>query len=360
MTIVDPLLKKLGWNAFFGTHFREYAGAYEPGRISTVHKTGYLVYTKDGEIRARIAGSFRQNGDQPATGDWVALSKDATGLATIHAVLPRKSKFSRKDAGRATGEQVLVTNIDTVFLVTSLNKDFNLRRLERYLAIARDSGAEPVVILSKADICEAVDERIAEVKEIAPDVAVHAISSAENRGLEQLSTYLQEGRTVALLGSSGVGKSTLVNALEGRELLKTGDIREDDSRGRHVTTERTLIMLERGGIIIDNPGMRELQLWDAGDGLLRQFADIEALGKQCKFSDCRHETEPGCAIKQALSDGTLSAVRLESYRKLQKEQLAIERKKNPALMAEERKKWKKIGRLGEVIRKSKERGDYRS
>lgn len=358
MTFVDPLLKKLGWNAFFGGHFREYAGTYEPGRVSTVRKTGYVVYTKAGEVRARASGSLRQCGDQPATGDWVALAMDVTGLATIHAVLPRKSKFSRKDAGRVTGEQVLVTNVDTVFVVTSLNKDFNLRRLERYLVVARESGAEPVVILSKADVCDEADQYLRDVNEIAPDVTAYVISSVESRGLDQLAPYLQEGKTVALLGSSGVGKSTLINALSGRELQKVGEIRDDDSRGRHVTTERSLILLEQGGVIIDNPGMRELQLWDVGAGLQSQFEDIEELGKQCKFSDCRHETEPGCAIRKALSEGTLSSVRLESYRKLQKEQLALERKKNPELMAAERKKWKNIGKLAKDIRKSKERGDW--
>jgi ribosome biogenesis GTPase len=356
MTIVDPLLKKLGWNAFFGDNFKEYAGEYEPGRVSTVNKNSYNVYTKEGEARARISGNLRREGNRPAVGDWVALSRDSTGLATIHAILPRKSKFSRKVAGTATGEQVMVTNIDTVFIVTSLNKDFSLRRLERYLAIAKESRAEPVVVLSKSDVCKDVEQKIGEVREIAPDITVFAISSVENRGIEQLAPYLKEGRTVALLGSSGVGKSTLINVLEGFERQKVGEIREDDSRGRHVTTERELVLLERGGIIIDNPGMRELQLWDVGEGLKDLFRDIEELERQCKFSDCKHETEPGCAIKKALSDGTLSSTRLDSYRKLQKEMLAVERKKNPELMAEERKKWKKIGKMAGEIRKQKEKG----
>lgn len=353
---MDPLLKKLGWNAFFGAGFLKYAGVYEPGRVSTVHKSSFNVYTKDGERRARISGNMRDGGDRPAVGDWVALSKDATGLLTINAILPRKTKFSRKDAGRATGEQVLVTNIDTAFIVTSLNKDFNLRKLERYLAIAKESGAEPVVILSKADVCDDVNEKVSALREIAPGVAAYVISSIKGQGLDQLSPYLQEGKTVALLGSSGVGKSTLINALEGRELQKVGEIREDDSRGRHVTTERDLILLEKGGVIIDNPGMRELSLWDAGEGLLEVFSDIEALALQCKFSDCMHETEPGCAIKKALSDGTLSEIRLESYRKLQKEIRAVERKKNPELMAAEKKKWKKIGKMAKEVRTRKEQG----
>lgn len=351
---MDPFFRKLGWNAFFGKHFQKYAGECEPGRVSTVYKNGYKVYLKEGEARARVSGNLRKSGDIPAVGDWVAVSRDNAGSFTIQAVLPRKSKFSRKDAGRVTGEQVLVTNIDTVFIMTSLNKDFNLRRLERYLVIAKDSGAEPVVILSKSDVCDDTDRKIGEVGEIAPDVKVYAISALERKGLEQIAPYLQEGRTVALIGSSGVGKSTLINILEGRERQKVGEIREDDSRGRHVTTERELILLESGGIIIDNPGMRELQLWDAGKGLQDLFRDIEELGRQCKFSDCMHETEPGCAIKAAIRDGTLSEKRLESYRKLQKEQLAMERKKNPELMIEEKKKWKKIAKSIREIYRSRE------
>ncbi|OPY28775.1 MAG: GTPase RsgA [Methanocella sp. PtaU1.Bin125] len=353
---MDPLLKQLGWNAFFGEAFREYAIGCQPGRICGVNRNVCNALTTGGEVRAHVPGRLRQEGHYPAVGDWVALSRDASGTYTIAAILPRKSKISRKDAGRAAGEQVMVTNIDTAFIMTSLNKDLNLRRLERYLAVVRQSGAGPVIVLSKADVCADVEAGIGTVKAIAPDVPVFAISATEKTGLEQLSPYLREGRSVALLGSSGVGKSTLINALEGAERQKVADIREDDSRGRHTTTTRELILLARGGVIVDNPGMRELQLWDAGDGLQETFADIEALAGQCRFSDCRHETEPGCAIKKALEEGTLSEVRLESYRKLQRELLAIERKKNPVLMAEERKKWKKIGQLGKEIRKRKEKG----
>lgn len=353
---LDPLLKKLGWNAFFGAGFREYAIGHEPGRVSGVNKNVCKALTKDGEVKARVAGRLRQEGMYPAVGDWVALARDESGTYTIKAILPRKSKISRKDAGRVTGEQVIVTNIDAAFIMTSLNKDLNLRRLERYLAIVRQSGAEPVIVLSKADICADIDASVRAVMEIATDVPVYAISATLKTGIEQLSPYLREGRSVALLGSSGVGKSTLINALEGVERQKVADIREDDSRGRHTTTARELIILASGGVIVDNPGMRELQLWDADEGLQSTFADIEALGAQCRFSDCRHETEPGCAIRKALQDGTLSEIRLESYRKLQRELLAIERKKNPELMAAERKKWKKLGHMGKEIQMRKEKG----
>jgi ribosome biogenesis GTPase len=215
---------------------------------------------------------------------------------------------------------------------------------------------EPVIVLNKSDICPDIEGSLNDVKSIASGVPIFAISAIEKSGLEQLAPYMKEGRTIVLLGSSGVGKSTIINALEGYGRQKVGDIRDDDSRGRHTTTARELIILESGGVIIDNPGMRELQLWDAGEGLSETFKDIEELATQCKFSDCKHDTEPGCAIKRALKEGTLSEARLESYRKLQRELLALERKKDPVLMAEERNKWKKIGQLANEIRRKKESG----
>ncbi len=352
----DPLLKTLGWNAFFGPAFLEYAAGHEPGRVSTVTKTGCKAFIRSGEVGARVPGRLRKDGLLPAVGDWVALSRDDSGTYTIQAILPRKSKISRKDAGRATGEQVIATNVDAAFIVTSLNKDLNLRRLERYLAVARQSGVEPVIVLNKSDICADIEGKAADVKAIAPGVPVLAISATERTGLERLSPYLKEGKTAVLLGTSGVGKSTIINALEGYGRQRVGDIREDDGRGRHTTTARELIILDSGGIIIDSPGMRELQLWDGGDGLAETFQDIAELATRCKFSDCKHDTEPGCAIKKALKEGTLAQVRLDSYRKLQREQLALARKKNPELMAADRKKWKKISLLAKEIKKRKEGG----
>jgi len=350
------MLGKLGWNAFFGESFRKYAIDFEPGRISSVNKKGCKVYLRGGVVRARIPGSLRQDGRYPAVGDWVAISRDDSGTCTIHDILPRKNKISRKDAGRTTGEQVIATNIDTAFIMTSLNRDLNMRRLERYLSVVRQSGVEPVIVLNKSDVCAHVQAKVNEVKAIAPDVPVYAISAAEETGMESLSSYLQDGKTVVLLGSSGVGKSTLINALEGSDRQKVGEIRENDCRGRHITTVREMILLKSGGVIIDNPGMRELQLWDAGIGLQSTFQDIEEIAAQCKFSDCRHETEPGCMIRRAIEEGRLSEVRLESFRKLQRELLAVERKKNPELRAAERKKWRKLGHLADVIRYNKERG----
>jgi len=353
---MDPALRKLGWNSFFGEGFREYVLGYEPGRVSSVNKNGCKAHTKSGEVRARISGKQRQDCLYPAVGDWVALSRDNAGTYTIHAILTRKNKISRKDAGRATGEQVIAANIDVAFIMTSLNRDLNMRRLERYLALVRQSEVDPIIVLNKSDICTDVDARIREVKAITSDVPVYAICATEGIGMEALSLYFQEGKTVVLLGSSGVGKSTLINALEGFERQKVCGVREDDSRGRHTTTVRELILLEKGGIIIDNPGMRELQLWNAGEGLKNTFRDIEELAAQCKFSDCQHETEPGCMIKKAIKEGMLSQVRFESYVKLQRELLAVERKKSPELKAAERKKWKKLGHMAEEIRNRKERG----
>lgn len=353
---MDNVLRTLGWNAFFGENFRAYVVGHEPGRVSSVNKNGCKIYTKDGEVSARVSGRLRKDGLYPAVGDWVALSREDLGNYTIHAILPRKSKISRKDAGRVTGEQVIVTNIDIAFIMTSLNRDLNMRRLERYLAIVRQSLVDPVIVLNKSDLCIDVDARIKDVLAIAPDVPVHAISATKGIGMGALSSYLKDGKTVVLLGSSGVGKSTLINALEGAERQIVGDIRDDDSRGRHITTVRELILLEKGGIIIDNPGMREVSLWDASKGLQDTFPDIEELAAKCKFSDCRHETEPGCMIRKAIEEGSIPEIRFESYRKLQRELLAIERKKNPELQKAERKKWKKLGHMAQEIRNRKEQG----
>lgn len=343
-------LPALGWREQTAAGFRPYmAEDLVPGRIALEHKHMYRVYTELGELLAEVSGKFRheaaRRSDYPAVGDWVALRvREGEGRATIRAVLPRHSAFVRKAAGPTEQEQLVAANVDTVFLVQSLNLDFNVRRLERYLTVAWESGAEPVVVLSKADQCADTESRIAAAQAAAPGVPVHAVSSLTGDGIDALRLYLGTGRTAALLGSSGAGKSTLANLLCGREALKTGGIREGDDRGRHTTTHRELVPLPSGGLLIDTPGMRELQLWEASDGLDAAFADVEGIAAACRFADCRHGKEPGCAVQAALAEGTLDEARYYNYVKLQKELAFQARKENKQLQQAEKARWKKIHR----------------
>jgi ribosome biogenesis GTPase len=264
-------------------------------------------------------------------------ARPADGAGTIHAVLPRRSAIVRKAAGNPTEAQVVGANIDTVFLVTSLNDDLNLRRLERYLATAWESGAQPAILLTKADLCEDAAAAVLEVQAIAFGVPVHAVSTVTGEGLAELDAYLGEGKTVALIGSSGVGKSTLVNRLAGREVLATQEIRESDGRGRHTTSHRELVPLPGGGLVLDTPGMRELQLWETTDGMQEAFDDVEELVAVCRFADCAHGVEPGCAVQAALADGSLAPERYESWVKLQRELEHLERRQGGLAAAEARK-----------------------
>src|SRR5918993_1267451 len=311
-------LAVLGWNPRLAASFEPYRSrGLEPARVSLEHTHIYRVLGERGELLARVAGRLRHRAgtrtDYPAVGDWVAIGGDAHGGARIHAVLPRTSRFSRRAAGDVTEEQIVAANIDTVFLVGGLDGDFNPRRLERYLLVARESGANPVIVLNKADLSDDPAARVAEVQAHAVDVPVYGVSCQAPETLEPLWRYLQSGRTAALLGSSGVGKSTIVNRLVGHDLLATRDVRESDSRGRHTSTSRQMVLLPRGGILIDTPGMRELQLWDTGEGLAGTFGDIEALAGECRFRDCRHRGEPGCAVAAAVAAGALDDVRLASF-----------------------------------------------
>lgn len=318
-------LPALGWSDHFARAFQPFAAeGLVAGRVVLEHTHLYRVLTETGELLAQVSGRFRHHAsgrrDFPAVGDWVAIARRLHGgRATIHAVLPRRSRFARKVAGARTEEQVVAANIDTVFLVAGLDDDFNLRRLERYLVLARESGAMPVVVLNKADVCSDVAARVREVDAIALGLPVLAISAKGGLGLETLRSYLRPGETVAFLGSSGVGKSTIINALVGHPILRTREVRARDSRGRHATSARELVVLPGGGLVIDTPGMRELQLWEVGEGLTAAFDDIDALGVACRFRDCRHRDEPGCAVKAAVEEGRLAAERLESYRKLRDE-----------------------------------------
>ena len=353
-------LKALGWNEVLAEEFTSVAPSGTiPGRVAVPHRGAHDVLTALGDLRCDVAGRLYDEASSPAelpvVGDWVAVVARADERAgTITAVLPRRTKFSRKTAWQATEEQVLAANIDVVFIVTSLNEDLNLRRLERYLILARESGARPVLLLTKSDLTGDIGARVAAVEAIAVGIPIHAISSRTGEGLDDVRAYLTPGVTAALLGSSGVGKSTLANALLGEELFATNEIR-DDGRGRHTTARRELVQLPGGGLLIDTPGMRELQLWIADDGLEEAFEDVTSLFEHCRFSDCSHESEPGCAVKAALADGTLATERWESYLSLQAELAHLERRIDNRAQSEERKRWRSVAKLSRNAARAKGR-----
>jgi ribosome biogenesis GTPase len=325
-------LTDLGWSPYFQIHFQqEEPEGCVPARVSEESKGFYRVLAEEGEFLAQLAGRIRyrteDRDDLPAVGDWVVVApRPAENRATILAILPRRTILSRKEAGRTAEEQILATNLETVFVVTSLNQEFNLRRIERYLAVVWGSGAQPVVLLSKADLCPDVDAVRARVERVVPGALVHSVSAVSGQGLESVRQYLRPGRTAAFIGSSGVGKSTIINALAGEAMLRVQPVRATDDRGRHTTTSRQLIVLPGGGIVVDTPGMRELQLWESSAGLAHAFDDLEALAQECRFRDCRHRGEPGCAVARAIEDGALSRERLENYRKMEAELRFLETK----------------------------------
>ena len=354
-------LEALGWSARLDEAFRPHrAAGLEPARVALEHTHIYRVMFPGGEGLARVSGRLRHAAlsrrDYPAVGDWVGIKPTAhAGRWSIHAVLPRASQFGRKVAGNRTEEQVVAANVDTVFLVVGLDGDFNPRRLERYLILAWESGAQPVVLLNKADVIDDVDPFLKETASVAAGVPVHAMSTKTGLGLDALSQYLVPGRTLAFLGSSGVGKSSIINRLVGQELLKTRDVRASDSRGRHTTTHRELVPLPGGALVIDTPGMREIQLWDVGEGLGEVFDDIQSLAAGCRFRDCGHRAEPGCAVRQAVEEGVLDAGRLGNYLKLQDEIRATEARTNQWAQLE-RKRMEKIGsKLAKKIYKDRDR-----
>jgi ribosome biogenesis GTPase len=331
-------LDSLGWDASFADAFRPFEhDGLVPARVAVEHRSEYVVYTEQGELRAELAGRLRHDDEHPAVGDWLAVAVRAVeNRATIHAVLPRRSAFLRKVAWAETKPQVVAANVDVVFVVCGLDANYNVRRIERYLTLAWESGAQPVVLLTKADLCEDVAARVYEVESVAFGIPVHPLDAPHGDGVETVRSYVPHGRTAALLGSSGVGKSTLVNALVGEELLATRDVRED-GRGRHTTTHRQLVPLPGGGLVLDTPGMRELQLWEGDQGLHTAFEDVESLAAQCRFTDCAHGREPGCAVRAALGEGTLDVERYESWRKLQRELERLERKQDARARSDARK-----------------------
>ncbi len=341
-------LQHLGWDPFFAEAFEPFnTGEFLPARVAVQHKGHYVLYSEHGELTGKITGRLRYLAggisDFPAVGDWVVVrARPEEGAATITDILPRRTKFSRKVVGSTTEEQIIAANIDKAFIVSGLDEDFNPRRIERYLVLTAESGAEPVIVLNKADLCDDLPDVLDEVNALSGGAPVLVTSAKRNEGLDKLTAMIHEGQTGTLLGSSGVGKSSIVNHLLGTEHMVTAEVRESDSRGRHATTHRELILLPTGGMLIDTPGMRELQLWGETSTANDSFDDIEELVLSCKFTNCRHETEPGCAVRQALEDGSLDPDRFASYQKLQKELNYLARKQDIYAQLKEKERWKKL------------------
>ncbi len=339
-------LEELGWRTHLDAELEDHPGAI-PGRIAVEHRSAYVVLSEGGEVWAEASGRLRHHSARaalPAVGDWVACRVNPGGsTATITGVLPRWSKFSRHEAGMDTDEQVLAANIDSVCITQGLDRDLNPRRLERYLAMTWAGGADPVIVLTKSDTCDDPEGARASLGAAGAGAPVYITSGVTGEGIDELAARLRPGRTIALLGSSGVGKSTLVNSLTGTEIMKTAALRPN-GRGRHTTTHRELLLIPGRGLIVDTPGMREMQLWDDAGSIDTTFDDIATLAEDCRFRDCAHDTEPGCAVTAAVADGRLGRDRLQSYHKLQRELRHLALKRDQRAAAEERRKMRAFSR----------------
>ena len=354
-------LSQWGWNPYFEAMWREgnrESDSAVPARVISQQRKFWRVAGEFGDCLAEASGKLRLAADDgaawPAVGDWVSVEpQEGNATAMIRAVLPRRSRFIRKSPGKRIEEQVIAANVDTALMVSALDDDFNPRRVERYLAQCWESGARPVLILNKSDACPDSRGKLAEIERTAMGALVCAISAKTGEGMDKIEPFLIAGQTLVLLGSSGVGKSTLANRLLGQSLQKVSDVRASDSRGRHTTTVRELFALPGGALLIDTPGLRELQLWDAEDGVTEAFTDIDLLAAQCRFGDCGHQSEPGCAVQAAVSAGTLDLARLENHRKLVREQAFVRRKIDPAARSEEKRRIRQLTNEGREIYRQK-------
>jgi len=342
----------LGWNHFFEQQRAGYEGHLEPARVYRQDINQYHLWSERGELLGQLTGRFRRDAlskaDLPTVGDWVlvqSIKSEDSNKVTIEVLLDRKSRFSRKEAGQVVDEQVVAANIDTVFIVGGLDQNFNPNRIERYLLLSRDSGAVPVIVLNKADICTDLDEKLSSLEVVAMGTPIVVLSALTLDGIEALAEYILPGVTCALMGSSGVGKSTIINALLGKDHFLTGEVRAGDSKGRHTTAFREMVRTPDHALIIDTPGMRELQVWADETSLSRSFTDVEDLAVRCRFSDCRHEREPGCAIQEAINAGVFEAERLQRYRKLARELQHLRERQDASVRAEKKQARKKFARL---------------
>lgn len=339
-----------GWNDYFEAVWKdEERESAVAARVIAQGRGIWRVAGDFGECPAEAAGKLRlaagEGADWPAVGDWVeAELRDQGRAAQIREVLLRRSRFVRKMAGKKIAEQVIAANVDIALLVSALDGDFNPRRVERYLAQCWESGAKPVIVLNKADACDALQEKVNEMEKVGMGVFVCAVSAKTGQGFDELQKYLVRGQTIVMLGSSGVGKSTIVNRLLERAVQEVREVRESDSRGRHTTTSREIFVLPGGALLIDTPGLRELQLWDTDEGISQTFVDIESLAERCRFGNCRHDNQPGCAVQDAIEAGALDVARLENWRKLQRELEFLRRKTDPEARQDEKQRIKQLMR----------------
>ena len=354
-----PTLEELGWNSFFSQHFESlHMPGIVPARVVSERRDSYQVHGQHGELSAEISGKMRYESTTadryPAVGDWVVIKPQMNeAKAVIHGILPRRSKFSRKEAGTVANEQIVAANLDVVFIVSGLDggRNLSMGRIERYLSLTWSGGAQPVIILNKVDLCPDVGACVEDVESVALGVPIYPVSATERIGLDALRKHLARGQTAAFLGSSGVGKSALINALLGTERQEVAGVRQGDAKGRHTTTRRDLILLPGGGAVIDTPGMREIQMWTDEDHPQQAFQDVETLAEGCRFRDCQHHTEPGCAVKAAIRGGDLDASRLQAFRKLQKELDHLARRQDHKARLEEKAKWKRISQWSKEDRR---------